>query len=329
LPTNTIGLADKHDQRCAVLPIAAMLEGLSHGPRQHSAPPGKGDPCLLSPPKALPVTCSASVFAIPVSLRWRDCAHVQRIPYEVLDIQLHRWTSVQPHSAVRRILSGRGGYCVQLNTAFSVLLAALGYQVSRHAAGVQASTRMPAVTADTAPHLALSVQLDGAHWLVDVGLGDGLYEPLPAQPGSYQQGPFSYRLSRSSTEPGGLRLDHDPRGSLAGIDIRLSPARQREFVRWHHYLVSSPESRLVRALTVMHRNADSIDALTGCLLRHVDGSGRTVRELDNRADWQDALADVFGIRLSELDPAALDALWARVRIAHELWLERKAASRAS
>lgn len=256
-------------------------------------------------------------------------AHVERIPYEVLDIQLNRWTSVQPHHAVERILRGRGGYCVQLNTAFSVLLAALGYQVSRHAAGVQASSRMPAVTADIAPHLALSVQLEGERWLVDVGLGDGLHEPLPARPGSYQQGPFSYRLSRSGTESGGLRLDHDPRGSLTGIDIRLAPARQREFHRWHHYLVSSPESRLVRALTVMRRNADSIDALTGCLLRHVDGTGRTVRELDDRSEWQDALTDVFGIRLGDLDPAALDALWARVRIAHELWLERKAASRAS
>ncbi|MDQ1742859.1 MAG: hypothetical protein QOE23_1198 [Pseudonocardiales bacterium] len=256
-------------------------------------------------------------------------AHVERIPYEVLDIQLGRWTSVQPHHAVNRILRGRGGYCVQLNTAFSVLLAALGYRVSRHAAGVQASTRMPAVTADIAPHLALSVQLEDQQWLVDVGLGDGLYEPLPARPGSYQQGPFSYRLSRSGMEPGGLRLDLDPRGSLTGIDIRLTAARQQEFRHWHHYLARSPQSRLVRALTVMHRNADSVDALTGCLLRHVDGSGRTVRELDDRAEWQDALADVFGIRLGDLDAAALDALWARVRIAHELWLERKAASRAS
>ncbi len=256
-------------------------------------------------------------------------AHVERIPYEVLDIQLGRWTSVQPHHAVDRILRGRGGYCVQLNTAFSVLLAALGYRVSRHAAGVQASTRMPAVTADIAPHLALSVQLEDQRWLVDVGLGDGLYEPLPARPGSYQQGPFSYRLSRSGVEPGGLRLDLDPRGSLTGIDIRLTAARQREFRHWHHYLARSPQSRLVRALTVMHRNAGSVDALTGCLLRHVDGSGRTVRELDDRAEWQDALADVFGIRLGDLDVAALDALWARVRSAHELWLERKAASRAS
>lgn len=256
-------------------------------------------------------------------------AHVERIPYEVLDVQLGRWTSVQPHSAVQRILSGRGGYCVQLNTAFSVLLAALGYRVSRHAAGVQASAAMPPVNADIAPHMALSVELDGERWLVDVGLGDGLHEPLPARPGSYHQGPFSYRLTRSATEAGGLRLEHDPRGSVTGIDVRLSVARQSEFARWHHYLVTSPESRLVRALTVMRRGSDSIDALTGCLLRHVDGTGRTVRELDTRTDWQDALADVFGLSVVGVRSAEIEALWVKVRTAHEQWLARKAASRAS
>ncbi|HST49788.1 arylamine N-acetyltransferase family protein [Jatrophihabitans sp.] len=256
-------------------------------------------------------------------------AHVERIPYEVIDIQLGRWTSVQPHHAVNRVLAGRGGYCVQLNTAFSVLLAALGYQVSRHASGVQASAAIPAVNADVAPHMALSVELDGTRWLVDVGLGDGLYEPLPARPGSYQQGPFSYRVSCSATEPTGLRLDLDPRASVTGIDVRPTAARQREFTRWHHYLVTSRESRLVRALTVMHRGADSIDALTGCLLRHVDGTGRTVRELETRAEWQDALGDIFGLRPGGAGPEQLDALWARVRAAHELWLARKAASRAS
>jgi arylamine N-acetyltransferase len=256
-------------------------------------------------------------------------AHVERIPYEVLDIQLGRWTSTQLHSAVRRIVQGRGGYCVQLNTAFSVLLAALGYEVTRHAAGVQGSASWPAARAEVAPHMSLSVRLDGVRWLVDVGLGDGLYEPLPARPGRYQQGSFTYRLSRSKVEPGGLRLDHDVRGSLAGIDIRMTPARQQQFLRWHHYLASNAESRLVRIFTVMHRNADSFDALTGCLLRHVDGTGSTARELSSQDEWSQALADVFAIRLTDLPPEAREALWRKVRLAHEEWLARKAASRAS
>jgi arylamine N-acetyltransferase len=256
-------------------------------------------------------------------------AHVQRIAYESIDVQLGRPSTVEPEYCLERIVQGRGGYCVQLNTAFSVLLAALGYQVTRHAAVVQASAAVPVSAAESAPHLALSVEVEESCWLVDVGLGDGLYEPLPARPGTYRQGPFSYRLSPSQTEPGGLRFDHDPRGSLVGMDIRMVPARQQEFSRWHDYLVTSTESRLVRTLTVMRRDAVGASGLTGCLLRRVDRAGRTVREITDRQDWFDVLAGDFGLQLADLDPAERNALWARVRAAHEVWLERNAASRAS
>ena len=256
-------------------------------------------------------------------------AHVQQVPYEVLDIQLGRPTTVDPHDCFDRVLRGRGGYCVQLNSAFSVLLAALGYDVALHAAGVQASRTAPMVDASFAPHLALSVTLDGDRWLVDVGLGDGLYEPLPALAGVYRQGPFGYRLSPSHSEPGGLRFDHDPRGSVAGLDIRLTPAGPDEFARWHPYLVSSPQSRLVRTLTVMRRDANSSYALIGCLLRHAYGSGRTVREIQDQDEWFGVLADTFRLRPADLVPAEQDALWSKVRQAHEAWLGSRAASGAS
>src|SRR3954469_25844344 len=72
------------------------------------------------------------------ALRALHRAHVECVPYEVLDVQLGRPTTVDPKESVRRVLGGRGGYCVQLNGAFSELLAALGYDVTWHRAGVQA-----------------------------------------------------------------------------------------------------------------------------------------------------------------------------------------------
>lgn len=255
-------------------------------------------------------------------------AHVEAIPYEVIDVQLGRPGTVEPDHCLDRVLRGRGGYCVELNTAFSVLLAELGYDVTRHAAGVQASATAPLSDAEFAPHMALSVRLEGTRWLVDVGLGDGLYEPLPARPGCYRQRPFSYRLSPSEAEPGGLRFDHDLRGSVVGLDIRLVPACQQQFSHWHDFLVTSPESRLARTLTVMRRDAVSAYGLTGCLLWRVDGAGRTVREITDRQDWLEALTATANLRLTDFDPTAQDFLWTKVRSAHEQWLERKAASPA-
>jgi arylamine N-acetyltransferase len=255
-------------------------------------------------------------------------AHVERVPYEVLDIQLGRQSTVDPHDSVARVLRGRGGYCVQINGAFSTLLTALGYDVTWHGALIQAGAAPPAPGGASAPHLAATVELDNEVWLVDPGLGDGLHDPLPLRAGTYRQGPFTFRLSPSEVKPGGWRFDHDPRGAVTGMDFSMSRAFQAEFDEWHHFLCTSPESRLVRTASVMRRDADSVDNLTGCMLRRIDGDGKTVRELATQDDWYGALADIFGLRLDDVDAGERAALWAKVHGAHEAWLAAKAAKAA-
>lgn len=257
------------------------------------------------------------------ALRALHRGHVERVPYEALDIQLRRPTSVAPQESVRRILRGRGGYCVQLNTAFGALLTALGYRVSGHRAGIQGRGAPGPSDAGFAPHLALTVELEGARWLVDVGLGDGLHEPLPLREGTHRHGPLEMRLRPSRVEPDGWRLDHDPLGSIAGMDVRAASAGNAEFARWHPYLASSPRSRLVRAVTVMQRDAAGADVLMGCVLRRVDAAGVSARELATAGEWFGALADVFGLRLQEVPEDDRAALWARVRAAHEAWRAAK------
>jgi arylamine N-acetyltransferase len=258
------------------------------------------------------------------ALRALHRAHVERVPYEVLEIQLGRPSTVDPVESVARVLRGRGGYCVQLNGAFATLLTALGYHVLWHEARVQASAAPLPPDTPSAPHLAPTVTVEGETWLVDVGLGDGLHDPLPLHSGTYRQGPFTYRLAASRTVPDGWRFDHDPRGSIVGMDVAMAPARREEFARWHHYLSTSPESRLVRAPAVMRRDPAGVDSLVGCMLRRVDASGRTERELATPDDWYGALTDLFGLRLTDVDAAERGALWRRVRGGHERWLARRA-----
>jgi arylamine N-acetyltransferase len=255
-------------------------------------------------------------------------AHVERVPYEVLEIQLGRPSTVDPRQSIFRVLSGRGGYCVQLNSAFATLLAALGYDVAWHGATVQAGAAPPAPGVPSAPHLVPTVEVAGETWFVDVGLGDGLHDPLPLRAGTYHQGPFAFRLGPSQLETGGWRFDHDPRGAIAGLDFTLAPAGLAEFARWHPYLSTSPESRLVRSAVVMRRDAVGADSLVGCMLRRVDSAGRTVRELTSQDEWFTALTDVFGISLIDVGATEREALWARVRAAHERWLAAKAARSA-
>ncbi|HUG63977.1 MAG TPA: arylamine N-acetyltransferase [Gaiellaceae bacterium] len=70
-------------------------------------------------------------------LRRLHIAHVEQVPYQNLEIQLGRPTTVNPIEAADRILRRRGGYCFHLNGSFSALLGELGYTVTRHLGGVQ------------------------------------------------------------------------------------------------------------------------------------------------------------------------------------------------
>ena len=63
------------------------------------------------------------------ALRRLHAAHVERVPYEPLEIQLGRPTALDPAASAARILRGRGGYCYHLNGAFSALLLPFGVRL--------------------------------------------------------------------------------------------------------------------------------------------------------------------------------------------------------
>ncbi len=143
-------------------------------------------------------------------LRALHRAHVERVPYENLEIQLGRPTSISAMESAGRVAAGLGGYCYHLNGAFGLLLSVLGYGVRRHRGGVNARGERPVGAIGN--HLALTVHglpdrtnPDGM-WLVDVGLGDALHEPLPLRAGQYADGPFRFALKPSTVEFLGWRF---------------------------------------------------------------------------------------------------------------------------
>ncbi|WP_066932667.1 arylamine N-acetyltransferase family protein [Microtetraspora fusca] len=253
-------------------------------------------------------------------------AHVERVPYENLEIWLDRPTTVDPMESALRIISGRGGYCFHLNGALSLLLERLGYQVTRHYGGVQNSP-------DIAPgangnHLVLVVSglpSDGnpeGRWFVDAGLGDGIHEPLPLVEGTYGQGPFQYGLRPSASDPGGWRFDHDHRCSFTGMDFRPEPCEMNAFAAKHEFLCTSPESGFVRAAAIARRDATGVDSLTGLVLKRIGSETGSPTTLDRPEDYFAALADVFGMPLDDVSAAEREKLWQRLYSAHERWLRR-------
>ncbi|MFG3049537.1 arylamine N-acetyltransferase [Kitasatospora sp. NPDC048239] len=262
------------------------------------------------------------------NLRRLHRAHVERIPYETLDFQLGTPAGIDPQESFDRIGQfRRGGYCFQLNGAFLVLLGELGYQVGMHRVGVQKVDEAEPAGVN-GNHMALTVgglptpQSPDGRWLVDVGLGFAFHEPLPLRTGLTEQGPFGYRLSESSCEPGGWRLDHRPLRGFAGADISVRPARAEDFADQHAHLSTSPESDFVRLARVQRRDALGTDLLLGRVLTRIDGTGDQRRELTSPDEWFEVLRTRFGLPLDELGAAGRERLWAVVCDGHESWLRQ-------
>jgi arylamine N-acetyltransferase len=209
-----------------------------------------------------------------------------------------------------------------LNGALSELLRALGYHVTRHVGGVHGPGGPDAESLTN--HLVLVVHdlptddNPAGDWYVDAGLGDGLYEPLPMVPGTYEQGPMRFVLARADDGIGDWHFTHDATGSFGGMSFRLPPVEMDAFSTRHRFLSTSPESSFAVVVTAQLRHERGTTILRGCVLtRRTDDVAHT-ETVDRRAEWFELLGDVFDIRPAAAEPA-LDALWSRVMDAHESW----------
>lgn len=254
-------------------------------------------------------------------------AHLERVPYENVDIQLGRSVGIDPGLSVRRFAAGRGGYCFHLNGAFAALLDHLGYAVTRHLGGVLAEPDAESADGSDAGagpvsgnHLALTVRVDGAEYFVDAGLGDGPYEPLPLREGAYRQGGFDYALDRLDARGWTYR---NPGSSAPVVNFLSAPAKTADFEAEHVRLSTSEESGFVRAFAALRRDAEGIDVLRGRVLSRIGPKDTAERVLEGPEEFYAVLEGVFGRELDDLTPVDRAALWTRVDAAHEAWLETR------
>jgi N-hydroxyarylamine O-acetyltransferase len=243
-------------------------------------------------------------------------AHVERIPFETLD----RHVGVDPESSYERIVhDGRGGVCYHLNGSFALLLEALGYQVSTHAAGVQSIYNPEPIGPIGTHNMLLASDLrtednPGGRWILDVGSGEGFHHPLPLVAGAHRQGDFCYQVRRSGGDS--WRVDYDERESCLGVDFSEAPAKPGDFAETYERLADNDMSLFFRYGWAKRHHAGGFDELVGCMLSNVDAGDRAVRKISTQEQYFTVLHDVFGLTLPRLNADRRAALWNRV---HETW----------
>lgn len=221
-------------------------------------------------------------------------AHVTAIPFENLDVRLHRPISLAlPDLEAKIVGRGRGGYCFEQNALFAAVLDALGFPVQT----LEARVRGGAALERPRTHMTLAVALPGGHRLCDVGFGsDGPLRSVPMDGLPSKQGVGAFRVVREEA-------DHVLQGERDGTWTDLyvfssRPALAVDYEVANHYTATWPRSGFVQTPTVQWTRAGERHILRGRQYER-----RTAERVDRRTVTLDEavhlVREAAGLHLEE------------------------------
>jgi N-hydroxyarylamine O-acetyltransferase len=227
-------------------------------------------------------------------------AHLLAVPFENLDIHLGRPILCDEAQFLRKIIhERRGGFCYELNGAFSALLHALGFRVMLLSARVARPDGSDGLEFD---HLCLRVDIpeesSGQSWLADVGFGDSFIEPLRFELDLEQaQLDRLYRLKEI-----GSRIHMEMMGDdiwKRQYSFVSQPRQLYDFAAMCHYHQTSPDAHFTRQRICTVARPDGRVTLSNLKLIETKDGHKVERELRGEEEWRVQLKHLFGIGLPE------------------------------
>jgi N-hydroxyarylamine O-acetyltransferase len=223
------------------------------------------------------------------TLRAVHFAHATHIPFENIDVLLHRPIRLDlPGLMAKLVDAERGGYCFEQNALLAAALEALGFPVTRLLARVRVhSGRLLPRT-----HMVLNVTAERRTWLCDVGFGAwGLLDPLPLVEGESDQYAWSYRLERNDGE---WYLHAQIAGQWQPMySFTLDPQLPVDFEPGNHYTATHPDSRFTHTLTAQRPTPETRWLLNNQQLTTATAEGLSVRTLESDEELLAALRELF------------------------------------
>jgi N-hydroxyarylamine O-acetyltransferase len=233
-------------------------------------------------------------------------AHVRTVPFENLDVQLRRPAGLDIDSCFDKIVrQRRGGWCFELNGLLGWALREIGFDVLRMSAGVM---RERLGDVQMGNHLCLLVRLDRPY-LVDVGFGGSLSQPLPLEAAEHHDIP--YHITLTDMSGGYWRFSERALGEAFSFDFCVTAADEARFAEKCAELQTSPDSPFVQNLVVQRRMGDKHLSLRGRVMTvlHETGEGKT--QLGSADELVAVLRDKF-----HLDVPEAATLWPAICARH-------------
>lgn len=226
-------------------------------------------------------------------------AHAQAIPFENIDVLLHRPIDIEPEAIWHKLVEERrGGYCFEQNGLFLEILRTMGFDA--HPLGGRVRLGTPDRSTPVArTHMLLEVRLAGERWITDVGVGTAtLTCALRLQRDREQPTPHDTRRLVFEND----RWYHQMRQAQQWVDVYEftedeMPLIDRKLANW--YTSTSPDSsfahRLVAARALPHGRRVNLRN-NRLSIRAADGSAQQYR-IDDPRRMPAILREYFGIVL--------------------------------
>lgn len=229
------------------------------------------------------------------ALRYLQERHLRSVPFETIDFSLREPIALGTAAVDKIVRRGRGGGCYELNSAFALLLEALGFTV-RLLPGRVLHTGTHPKWGELNGHMNIRVDCYEP-WIVDVGFRWSSRGPLRLNSRLPQQDPHG-TFELSGTPEGDVEV------ALDGIPRYLLESRPRSLADfgptlwWFRTCPDSPVHTGMWVSLVTGTGRISLSDRT--ISRIVDGQ-RSSEVLDD-ARLLEALRTEFGIEIDRLPP---------------------------
>jgi N-hydroxyarylamine O-acetyltransferase len=242
-------------------------------------------------------------------------AFVEHVAYDGITAQLSEHRPLDPDALVERTLTTRrGGYCFEINTILLTFLRGLGFAVERREGIVDA--REARAGGALTNHLALvATTAGGKRFLCDAGWGEGPLAPVPLHASEHVQGPLRWTLERDGDD--GWWITQHAWGSTPGFRFGDEAVPLSTFAPHHLRLSTAPDSNFVKTLVVQQPHEDHVTTLRARTLTHQGPDRDDQRVLNDAAELDRTLRDVFDVHL---DAGRIERLWSNACAQHAAYV---------
>jgi N-hydroxyarylamine O-acetyltransferase len=230
------------------------------------------------------------------NLRLLQRQHLLRIPFENLDIHWERPIALDNEAFYAKIVGdGRGGFCYELNGLFYELLGEIGFESKIISLKV---SRGNGVFSPEFAHMAIITRIDGKEYLVDVGFGEFIAEPLKFVLEVEQTDENGVFLIRKYDENYFEVVKKDAGVWRSECIFTTLPRELKEFSGMCDYQQTSPESNFTKRKICSLMTESGRKTLTGTKFIETKNGEKSETDVNSEEEFNQILAREFQIRRS-------------------------------